>query len=100
MKPSDFLKQGNPSFSIFGKTEYEVAASAYMDVLVNLGDKWQNVPVEKAQKIIDKIGNYYVVGGSVIRDKYRFSRVISSLQSSEDALSFSPFWKAVDQKDN
>lgn len=92
-KPSDFANLGKPSCSIWGKSELETIALAYVDALKNDGDTWKKLSRERTLELLTDEEQQYP--RRLLRDDYyqRWFEIISDqIVDSDGALAVGGFW--------
>lgn len=92
-KPSEFAALGSPSCSIWGKSEIEWIALAYVQALSNLGDTWQPLTRSQAYEALTEEQKRETHG--MLQDDYYqcwFDGVARRIDSPHGALSVRGFW--------
>lgn len=94
-KPSDFANLGQPCCSLWGKSEIEWIALAYVQALANDGDEWKRLTREQTYASLTDEQKQNV-HGMLTRDyeidKRRFEMVADQITSAEGALAVRGFW--------
>lgn len=91
--PSYFANIGNPSCSIWGKSEIEWIALAYVRALANDGDTWKKITREQAYNLLSDEQKKDVYG-FLSFDHYQdwFDMVSEQLSDAEGAFGVRGFW--------
>lgn len=94
--PSFFAKLGQPCCSIWGKTEIEELASAYVRALAADGDEWKPLSKKRVRELLSEdeqgFARYFLSDDCY--DEW-FEAVRNQLSSSEGAFAVRGFWSPV-----
>lgn len=91
--PSYFANRGQPCCSVWGKSEIEWIALAYVQALANDGDTWKKLTRERTLELLTDEQRQRV-HGLLNRDWYQhwFDAVSNRIADSEGAFSVRGFW--------
>lgn len=95
--PSEFLKAGFPSCSIFREAWHEMAAECYLIALVLHGDVWQALTPEEVQEACrtPDLSKQFSFNYAATINHERMQRVADKLTAADDARAFSGIWRHV-----
>lgn len=92
-KPSDFVKLGHPSCSVWGKAEIESLAEAYVLALAVDGDTWKRLTKSRVLELLSDEQQGFA-RNLLCFDFYDrwFEMVADRITDSDGALSVRGFW--------
>jgi len=95
IRPSHFVRLGQPMCSRWGKSEIEWIALAYVQALANDGDTWKKLTREQASTLLTDEQRWHTHG--MLTDdfepyKHWFEAVSDQITDAEGALGVRGFW--------